>query len=190
MIFQSEEFNSLSQDRFKEKYSLNFKLSNLKEIHTELIIGCYLTFHYLDSRGNRFGGQSKHQKRDNYYYDPPIEWIGIGLKVLSKFDNGDDTLIGNNNSEGEWAVAYHGVGRDQSSENVQRIIKIIYNEVFRPRPGQFHQNCEDLNHKGKKVGIGVFFLHQFMMQKIMQEQQILMVQNIRLLLWLELNPLL
>jgi hypothetical protein len=42
MIFQSEEFNSLSQDRFKEKYSLNFKLSNLKEIHTELIIGCQL----------------------------------------------------------------------------------------------------------------------------------------------------
>jgi hypothetical protein len=56
MIFQSEEFNSLSQDRFKEKYSLNFKLSNLKEIHTELIIGCQLTFNCLDSKGNRFGG--------------------------------------------------------------------------------------------------------------------------------------
>ena len=140
MIFQSEEFNSLSPDQFKEKYSLNFKLSNLKEIHTELIIGCYLTFHYLDSRGNRFEGWSKHQKRGNYYYDPPIEWIGIGLKVLSKYDNGDDTWIGNNNSEGEWAVAFHGVGRDQSSEKVQRIIKIICNEGFRPGSGQFHQN--------------------------------------------------
>ena len=60
MIFQSEEFNSLFKDEFKKKYSPNSKLSNLKEIHTELIIGCYLTFHYLDSRGNRFEGWSKH----------------------------------------------------------------------------------------------------------------------------------
>ena len=67
------------------------------------------------------------QKRGNYYYDPPIGWIGIGLKALQKFDNGDDTWIGNNNSEGEWAVAYHRFACGQSSENVKRIIRMIFN---------------------------------------------------------------
>jgi len=156
-IFQSEEFNSLSQEEFMKKYSSNSKLSNLKEIHTEAMVGCYLSFSNLDSRGNKFEGWSKNQKRGNYFYDPPIGWIGIGLKVLQKFDNGDDTWIGNNNSTGEWAVAYHGVGYCQRSENVKGLIRMILTGGFKPGPRQMHQDCEDLNHKGKKVGRGVAF---------------------------------
>ena len=156
-IFQSEEFNSLSKDEFKKQYSPNSKLLNLKEIHTEVIFGCRLSPRNFDSRGNKFEGWSKNQKRGNYDYDPPIGWIGIGLKVLEYLDYGDHTWIGNNNSEGEWAVAYHGVARDQSSEDLKRIIKMIYNGGFKPGRAQAHLNCEDLNHKGCKVGVGVGF---------------------------------
>ena len=157
MIFQSEEFNSLNQDEFKKKYYLNSKLLNLKEIHTEMIMGFKLSFRELDSRGNKFVGWSMNQKRGNYDYDPPIGWIGIGLKVLQKFDNSDNTWIGNNNSEGEWAVAYHGIGCGQSSENVKNIIRIILRSGFRAGHYQIHQDCEDINHKGCKVGKGVAF---------------------------------
>jgi len=120
-------------------------------------MGCQLFLLELDSRGNKFEGWSKNQKRGNYYYDPPIGWIGIGLKVLGKFDNGDDTWIGNNNSKGEWAVAYYGVGRHQRSEDVKKIIRMIYSSGFGPGFRQTLQNCEYLNHKGKIFGKIVAF---------------------------------
>ena len=157
MVFQSEEFNSLSIDEFKKKFSFNPNLSYLKEIHDGMIEGGHFTFRELDPRGNKFESWSNNQKRGNYFYDPPIGWIGIGLNVLFKFDNGNNTWIGNNNSKGEWAVAYHGVGCGQSSENVQRIIRYIFNSGFRPGVRQIYENFEDLNHKGKKVGRGVVF---------------------------------
>ena len=33
-------------------------------------------------------------------YDPPIGWIGIGLKVFDKY--GNNKWIGMSNTEGEW----------------------------------------------------------------------------------------
>ena len=157
MIFQSKEFNSFSPDEFKKKYSLNSKLLNLKEIFTEVIKDCGIRLLDLDYRGNRFEGWPNNQKRGNYHYDPPIGWIGIGLNVLQKFDNGDDTWIGNNNSEGEWVVGYNGVGYGRKSEEVQRIISKICAVGFKPGPRQMHQDCKDLNHRGKKVGKGIAF---------------------------------
>ena len=113
VIFQSDEFNNLDTNDFKEKFKNDseFKeLQNLKEVHTDVIVGgCKLTKAQLDSRGNRSDGWGIGENRGGKPYDPPIGWTGIGLKVWDKYEN--NTWIGMDNSPGEWCVAYHGVAR-------------------------------------------------------------------------------
>ena len=111
----------------------------------------------LDPEGNRKYGWGIGEQRAGINYDPPLGWTGIGLKVKGKYDNGDDTWIGMNNVPGEWCVAYHGVGRNQSSYNVKKVVgKIIKSKEFKPGAGQAHKNCQDLNHPWNKVGEGVY----------------------------------
>ena len=44
-------------------------------------------------------------------YTPPIGWKGFALKVLNKFDNSDNSWLGNEGKDGEWAIAFHGIGK-------------------------------------------------------------------------------
>jgi hypothetical protein len=46
--------------------------------------------------------------RGGFKYYPPEHWLRYGLNVAGHFDDGDDTWLGDQNVEGEWAVAYHG----------------------------------------------------------------------------------
>ena len=160
VIFQSDEFNNLDKKEFIEKFKNDpeFKeLSNLKDIHEDVIMGgVKLRADMLDSAGNRNDGWGIGEQRGGKDYDPPIGWNGIGLKVTNKFDNGDNTWIGMNNSDGEWCVAYHGVGSWQSSDNVKDITGKIVKTQFKPGGGQLHSNCPDQFHPGKKVGDGVY----------------------------------
>ena len=155
-IFQSEEFNYLYIDEFENKFrnNPNFqKLLELKNIHFDLIIGSHFLKRMLDFRGNNFNKWSTNDKRGNEDYDSPVGWIGIGLKVIDRYES--NIWLGNNNSNGEWIVAYHGVARAQSSDMVKKIIGIICRGGFKPGPNQHYQNDDDCNHPGKKVGIGV-----------------------------------
>ena len=158
IIFQNEEFNDLDDNEFLEKFKNDDEyeeLKNLKEFHSEVILSaCKLSKNHLDSEGNRIEGWGEGEKRGNMPYDPPIGWIGIGLKVVDIFE--DNIWIGMNNAEGEWCVAYHGVGRDQSSNDVNNITKKICVGGFKKGPNQQHQECDDLNHPGNKVGSGVY----------------------------------
>ena len=63
----------------------------------------------LDSKGNKIFNLGTDSMRGNKPYDPPIGWIGIGLKVIGKYDYGDNSWIGNTNNQDEWCVAFHGV---------------------------------------------------------------------------------
>ena len=158
-IFQSSEFNSLSLTEFNEKYKnnpyYNSDLKKLKEIFMDVIEGFRLALRQLDYRGNKIEGWGLNQLRGNMPYDPPIGWIGIGLRVIDLFEY--NYWIGNNNSKDEWAVAYHGVGGYQKSEEIKRIVGIIIRGGFRMGHNQMHRNCPDINHPGKMVGDGVYF---------------------------------
>ncbi len=161
VIFQSEEFNNLNIKQFLGKFKSDSdfeELKNLKEIHEDVIMGIIkLSKNQLDPKGNRSDGWGIGEKRGGKDYDPPIGWKGIGLNVKGKYDNGNDEWIGMTNSPGEWCVAYHGVGRGQSSYNVKDVTgKIIKSKEFRPGAGQVHKNCPDENHPGKIVGEGVY----------------------------------
>ena len=54
-------------------------------------------------------------------YDPPKGYFGIGLNV-NKFGN-DRTWLGTCNGEGEWPIAYHGVGGRLIYNKARSIIK-------------------------------------------------------------------
>ena len=111
----------------------------------------------LDSRGNRSEGWGIGEKRGNMEYDPPLGWIGIGLKVMDEYDDGDNTWIGMNNCEGEWCVAYHGVGRYRDDvKNITGLIIKGQKQKFIIGECQAHRSCEDRFHKGKKVGEGAY----------------------------------
>ncbi len=50
------------------------------------------------------------------------------------------------NEEGEWCVSYHGVGRNQNSEEVKKITGAIYKSEFKPGKIQVHEDHDDINH--------------------------------------------
>ena len=133
-------------------------MQNLKEIHTDVIIGaCKLKKSQLDSRGNRVDGWGVNEKRGNVDYKPPVNWIGIGLKVLDKYDNGNNDWIGMSNKEGEWCVAYHGVGRSiHNSDKIKKVTSLIYKTEFKTGIWQIHEDHDDIYHPGNRVGRGVY----------------------------------
>ena len=158
-IFQSDDFNELDTNEFENKFKNEDcypELKNLKSIHKDVVMSaCKLSKAQLDYRGNRSSGWGVNEKRGNKPYYPPIGWIGIGLKVLDKFDH-DNNWIGKNNIPGEWCVAYHGVGYGQSSYNVKFITRLICKQGFNPGKGQAYCNYPDKYHEGKLVGTGVY----------------------------------
>ena len=158
VIFQSDEFNELSEEEFVEKFKNENEfplLKCLKTIHSDVIMGaCKLSKSVLDARGNRESGWGINEKRGNRPYNPPLGWIGIGLNVMDKY--GDNTWIGMSNIPGEWCVAYHGVANNQSSDNVKDVTGKIIKGRFKKGMGQAHKNCPDKYHLGKQVGEGVY----------------------------------
>ena len=160
VIFQSDEFNNLEPEEFKSKFENDDEyeeLKNLKEVHNEVIMSaCKLKKSQLDPEGNRFDNWGINENRGNRPYNPPLGWIGIGLKVLDQYDNGDNTWIGMDNSEGEWCVAYHGVGSNQKTDEVKNITGAIIKGGFKKGWRQAHSLCNDQYHQGKQVGEGVY----------------------------------
>ena len=129
VIFQSDEFNELDTDEIKRKFIFinddeYQEFATLKEIHSDVIMeGCKLSKNQLDSRGNRIDGWGENQYRGNLEYNPPLGWTGIGLKVLDKFEN--NKWLDFQNLDGEWCVAYHGVGRGLSNGQVKAVVGLI-----------------------------------------------------------------
>ena len=64
-----------------------------------------LTREFIGWRENSQNGPPGFLKK----FIPPKGWTAIGLKVLNKYDNGDNTWLGTSNTPGEWYVGYHGI---------------------------------------------------------------------------------
>jgi hypothetical protein len=111
----------------------------------------------FDQRGdNKDGGWGIGEKRGppGYLidYDPPIGYIGYGLRVLNQYDNGDNTWLGYNNVQGEWYIAYHGTQIDAA--------QAIISGGFRAGKRQAHENDNNINPLSNahysKCGKGVY----------------------------------
>jgi hypothetical protein len=142
VIFQSDDFNNLNIKDFTEKFKNDNDfpdLQNLKYIQQDVILsGCKLSKGQLDARGNRIDGWGVNEKRGNKPYDPPLGWKGIGLRVVDKYDNGNNKWIGMDNSKDEWCVAY-----------------LKFGKKLKLRKSQAHKDCPDKEQPRRKVGEGV-----------------------------------
>jgi hypothetical protein len=111
----------------------------------------------FDGNGhNLIGKWAQGEKRGGYDYIPPNGWIGFGLKVLGKYDNGNNDWLACNGRAGEWPIAYHGACIRNSSDEIKQIVKTIIEENLKPGAGQGYRNSDDVKHPGNKVGVGVY----------------------------------
>ena len=148
--FLNEKINFLTAKCKNENVSREINILN--QILNDVIINnCSLNKDMLDSRGNKITEWSNGEKRGGYNYSPPVGWIGFGLNVINKYDNGNNDWLSKDGNKNEWAVAYHGLRNGNA-------IKSIILEGFKPGPCQCHQHYNDINHPGEKVGIGSYFV--------------------------------
>ena len=152
VIKESNPPNNNDQDQI----SVNINIRN--ELVTEIIIDVMnLNPDLLSGFGNNLEGKCAHgENRGGRPYNPPDGWIGHGLNVLNKYDNGNNDWLACNGREGEWCMAYHGACHGQSSDNVKKNIKAILETNLRPGLRQAFKNHNDECHPGQKVGVGVY----------------------------------
>ena len=126
-----------------------------------LVNDCLIPFDLLDTQGdltndfngwrmNSYNGPPGYLKK----FIPPIGWTTIGLKVLNKYDNGDNTWLGTKNVPGEWYIGYHGIKFKNS-------INGILTNRFLEGPNQsfeFYKNKNPLTYYNYfNCGRGVYF---------------------------------
>ena len=92
-------------------------------------------------------------KRGGEKYTPPYGWKGFALRVLNKFDNGDNSWLGNEGKKGEWAIAYHGIGK---GNEFKKLLNIVLNNL-KNGPGQLYENLPNIrDNNNSLVGVGVY----------------------------------
>ena len=85
--------------------------------------------------------ESKYKKkRRRRLYTPSNEWIGIGLNVKDKYDNGNNTWLGNENKSGEFAVAYIGLNESKILSQINKNLNFENISLF--------CNVKDIKNKG------------------------------------------
>ena len=97
------------------------------DINTEILTAFMdLNPNLLNGFGNNLSGKwAKNEYRGGKIYKPPNGWIGFGLNVLNKYDNGNNDWLACNGRPGEWCVAYHRACRGKSNNEVKRILKLF-----------------------------------------------------------------
>ena len=78
----------------------------LKKVMKSLILdGCKLNTKILDPRGNTDFSYIVN-RRGPLFYEPPLGWMGYGIKVLDKYDDGCNDWLRLEGGWGEWIVAF------------------------------------------------------------------------------------
>jgi hypothetical protein len=141
-------------EELKEDYEFNYIQKVEKGI---LLSGCKLNPFMLDKRGNNCdGGWGFNETRGNHPYYPPEGWIGFGLRVIDRFDKGNNDWIDYRNKKGEWSVAYHGVGSLLGNSEVLNMINFLSMDNIQTGIRQNFKDLKDSYHEGEKVGEGVY----------------------------------
>lgn len=149
-LIKSDKFNNIINSNENNKIKNFEEIKKIKEIKTIIDIGKFVGKDQIDYKGNSMNFNSNlNLQRGKEIYFPPYSWIGIGLKVIGKYE--DDKWINNNNEESEWANAFHPISSLKSINN-------ILEEGLKPGNSQYFQWYEDKRHKGK-IGNGKVYLY-------------------------------
>ena len=155
---KSKKFNELDYNQFELKNPIYNKLNELKLLIDELLKNeCKISNNYLDSKGNTINPNSSNNLiRGTEIYDPPYEWIGIGLNVIGKYDNNNDEWLTNNSNSSEWAIAYHGISPKIQSNIVKKLLKyVITKNSLKMDISKIKSDLNDKRNWGK-VGDGIY----------------------------------
>ena len=101
---------------------------------------------FIGWRQNCYNGPPGYLKN----FMPPEGWTAIGINVLGKYDNGDNTWLGTKNKDGEWYTGYHGI-RDQDAVYgiLMNGFKIGYRHAHKydyntnPLTRIYHMQCDE-----------------------------------------------
>ena len=162
-IIKKAYFNELSEDNLYQELINDETFNKIKEVEKSILLsGCKLNPHMLDSRGNnKDGGWGENEQRGGYPYIPPKGWSGYGLRVLDRYDYGDNTWLDYHNYEGEWAVAYHGIGYGlRGNELLFKINNVGFDNIKTGIKQEFKDLKDCFSDEGKNVGEGVYVTPQ------------------------------
>ena len=148
-----------------DEKKLNFDRRNLSYLedkeeleqlaHDYFIKECGCAEKYLDKKGNTiFYYNPEGSQRGGERYVVPVGWMGFGIEVTERYNEED--WLANDGRQGEWAVAYHGFGCKMQSDQIKSIIKTIIHDNLKPGSGQAFEYAQDIRHKGKQCGKGVY----------------------------------
>ena len=121
---------------FKEislKQNPNFppvsKLLELQSIKYKLLIKDFgVGEENFDNTGNLLVPNTRQNRfRGKEIYDPPYNWLGLGLSVLGRFDDGNDDWLEDISEKSEWAIAYRGIS-SKNQEHIKDMLKHFIEE--------------------------------------------------------------
>ena len=149
---RTDNFLNLTVEQIKNLYPNLEDLYEYKNIFDYLIKECNIK-DYIDCRGNFIIKiNNKDNTKERYY--PPYEWIGIGLKVIGKYEN-DEWLL-DDSKDSKWAIAYHGVGGRLPTKLVKDKLQKKIKEGLKQGKSQTKCHSDDIRHPGKRIGNGVY----------------------------------
>lgn len=149
----TSKFSEMSIESIEENFRKFNKLKEFKILYNDLFCNEFNLREFLDYRGNFIiPDRSCNINAETEGYNPPYGWMGIGLNVIGKYE--DDKWLCKSS---EWAIAYHGVGRLCSLNEIKRILNnIIVNGGLIPGSSQQYENEKDKRHKGNIIGKGIY----------------------------------
>ena len=154
-LFDVAKENEVQRQKFEQYQTPNN--INYSEVDPEFMHTFISDKALFCGSGHNLEGKWAHgENRGGRPYNPPDGWIGFGLNVLNKYDNGNNDWLACDGRPGEWCVAYHGACVNNTSDQIKQIIKPILEQNLKPGSGQAYSGHDDANHPGQKVGIGVY----------------------------------
>ena len=151
--------NQMQQNNFNYNYNKNKNINSYLFLSYDFLkYGCNIPENMFDSQGDCLSGWGSGKSGPPNYlkdYFPPLNWTGVGLKVLNIYDNGDNNWIKRTNkNNGEWYIGYHG------TKTIESVRGILFNG-FRKGPNQGCINYNNINPLNNYIdplcGDGVYF---------------------------------
>ena len=139
LVLKSNFSKDITKDELIKVFSEDEELKTLERVDKELFmpkikLSKSMLFPKEDNKKNKW---AIGQKRGGEDYLPPLGWIKYGINIDHLFNDRNNEWISFLHKKGEWAVAYCGIG---ITENMKQI----------------YENDDDIRHRDKKVGVGVY----------------------------------
>ena len=144
------------------KNSINIEtlIYKINQIQNNIVVrDILINPNIFDVNGDKLQGWTENGKRGGENYIPPLGWIGIGLKVLDKYEN--NIWLSKNNIKGEYCVAYYGLNNIlNNKEKIIEDLNSYISDIRNLNSERIFENEDDkrsgfLGFFGKKCGRGV-----------------------------------